>query len=103
MAPNEKKRPEPLGAALQRFLDDRGFASRVQQASILDAWPALVGPAVAAVTRALAVSPDGTLFVAVRTPAWMSELSMMEREILAAVNRQPLREPIARIRWQLAP
>lgn len=103
MPPNDKGRPEPLAAALQRFLDARGIASRVEQASVLDAWPSLVGPTVAAVTRAVAVAPDGTLFVAVRTSAWMSELAMMEREILSAVNRHPLREPISRIRWQLAP
>ena len=102
MAPNDKRRPEPLGAALQRFLDQRGLASRVEQAGVLDAWPGLVGPAVAAVTRPLSVAPDGTLFVAVRTSAWMNELAMMEREILTALNRSQPREPITRIRWQLA-
>lgn len=103
MPPNDKGRPEPLAAALRRFLDQRGMASRVEQASVLEAWPSLVGPTVAAVTRALAVSPDGTLFVAVRSSAWMSELAMMEREILGAVNRHGAGEPISRIRWQLSP
>jgi predicted nucleic acid-binding Zn ribbon protein len=100
-SPNEKRGPVPLAQALRGFLDKQGFADRVEQASVLDAWPTLVGPAVAAATKPLAVTADGTLFVGVRTSAWMSELAMMEREILAAVNRALGRAPITRIRWQL--
>ena len=69
---------------------------------MIEAWPELVGPAVAAVTRPLAVAADGTLFVAVRTPAWMTELALMEREILTAINRRGDRGKIIKIRWQLA-
>ncbi|HSA55882.1 MAG TPA: DUF721 domain-containing protein [Gemmatimonadaceae bacterium] len=100
--PNDKGPAESLSDVLRRYLDEKGLAPRVEQAAVLDAWPDLVGPAVAAATRALAVAADGTLFVGVRTPAWMAELAMMEREILVAVNRASPRVPISRIRWQLA-
>ena len=100
--PNDERRAEALSEVLRRYLNQKGLAPRVEQAAVLTAWPDLVGPGVAAVTRALAVSADGTLFVSVRTPAWMAELAMMEREILAAVNRAGPAVPISRIRWQLA-
>lgn len=100
--PNDKRPAEALSDVLRRYLDQKGLAPRVEQAAVLEAWPDLVGPAVAGATRPLAVAADGTLFVAVRTPAWMAELAMMEREILVAVNRASPRVPISRIRWQLA-
>jgi len=100
--PNDSRRPEPVGDAVRRYLEEHGLASRVEQTAVLEEWPRLVGSSVAAATTALAVAADGTLFVAVRTPAWMTELAMMEREILSAINARPGRAKIARIRWQLA-
>lgn len=100
--PNDSGRPTPLAEALAGFLERQGLAGRVEQSSVLEGWPSLVGPAVAAATQPVSIAADGTLFVAVRTVAWMNELSMMEREILVAVNRAVPRAPIARIRWQLA-
>jgi predicted nucleic acid-binding Zn ribbon protein len=102
VAPNESGGPEALAAALRRYLAASGLADRLEQATVVDDWPSLVGPAVAKVTKPLAVAADGTLFVAVRTPSWMNELALMEREILGAINRQRERGKIARIRWQLA-
>lgn len=101
--PNDGGRPEPLGDALRRYLDQSGLAPRVEQAGVLEAWPQVVGPTVAAVTRPLAVAADGTLFVAVRSAAWMSELALLEREILARLREVSPRAPVARIRWQMAP
>jgi len=47
------------------------------------------------------VTADGVLFVAVRTHAWMSELSLLEPELLASLNRNADRPPVRKIRWQL--
>jgi predicted nucleic acid-binding Zn ribbon protein len=97
--PNE--RPEPLGDALRRYLDQKGLAKRVGQATALEAWPGVVGPAVAAAARPLSVMADGTLIVAVRSSAWMNELSLMERDLLEALNRVNPEAPLSRIRWQI--
>jgi predicted nucleic acid-binding Zn ribbon protein len=97
------RRPEPVGEAVRRFLREHGLARRVEQVSALDAWPRAVGPAVAAATRALSVAADGTLLVGVRSSAWMNELTLMERELIAALNREIPSAGIARIRWQLVP
>lgn len=99
--PND--RAEPLGAAVRRFLEQQGLARRVGQATALEAWPRVVGPAVAAAAKPLSVTSDGTLIVAVRSSAWMNELSLMERELLDALNRANPSAPLSRIRWQLAP
>ena len=56
---------------------------------------------VAAVTEPRSISPDGTLWVSVRTHAWMTELSLLEPELLRKLNARPLRAPIRRLRWQL--
>lgn len=113
--PNDKRgRATPLAAALKGYLDSSGLAGRLEQASVIEAWPELVGPVVAAASTPLAVAADGTLFVAVKTSAWMTELAMMERDLLVAVNRRfgPAKAGsegsgsgtarITRIRWQLA-
>jgi len=93
----------PLGDALRRFLQQRGLEHRVEQVAAVEHWPRVVGPAVAAATQALSVGADGTLLIGVRSSAWMNELSLMERELLDAVNRENPTARIKRIRWQLVP
>ncbi len=94
-------KPEPLGDALSGFLKSRGLDARVGRASILFDWAALVGPQIAKVTAPRSVTEDGTLFVGVTTHAWMTELSLMEVQLLAKINAREGREPIRRIRWEL--
>ena len=92
---------ERLADLLSQFLKKSGMESRIKQSAVLEQWANLVGPEIGAATRALSISDDGTLFVAVRSNAWMSELSMMERELLASVNRVTGDKPILHLRWQL--
>lgn len=74
---------------------------RVEQGEVVGQWSALVGPKIAAVTEPLHVTADGVLFVAVKTSAWMSELSLLEPELLRAVNgRRPVRA-VSKIRFRL--
>ena len=96
-----RRRPAALGDVLSGFLEQSGLAERVEQAAILPEWPELVGAQIAAVTTPQSVSADGTLWVAVRTHAWMTELSLLEPELLRKLNARRLRAPIARIRWVL--
>ena len=93
--------PDPIADAVSRFLKRSGLAERVGQAEVIPEWPALVGAQIAAVTEPRSITPDGTLFVAVRTNAWMNELSLMEPELLRALNGKEGRARIQRIRWQL--
>jgi predicted nucleic acid-binding Zn ribbon protein len=96
-----RKKPERVSDVLASYLKDSGLAARVDQAAVVPEWAALVGAQVASVTEPRSVTPDGTLFVWVTTNAWMTELSLLEPELLRALNSKPDRAPVRRIRWQL--
>jgi predicted nucleic acid-binding Zn ribbon protein len=90
-----------VGDLLAAVLAQAGIADRVAQAAVVPEWTSLVGAQIAAVTEPLSVAPDGTLFVAVATHAWMTELSLLEPELLRQLNAVPGRPPIARLRMVL--
>jgi predicted nucleic acid-binding Zn ribbon protein len=96
-----KGKPQRVGETLAKFLGTSGLAARVEQAGIIPEWPELVGKQISAVTEPHHIARDGTLFVAVRTNAWMNELSLMEPQLLAALNAKPGRTKLVRIHWQL--
>jgi predicted nucleic acid-binding Zn ribbon protein len=96
-----KKRPTTVGDILAGVLADSGVSARIEQATIIPEWSTLVGVQIAAVTDPQSITADGTLFVAVTTNAWMMELSMMEPELLRALNAKAGRVPVKRIRWLL--
>lgn len=100
--PNEKRGPLPIAEALAGFLQGSGLGVRVKQSEVITRWAELVGPEVAAATKPLAVTKDGVLLVAVRSHPWMTELTMLERTMLAAINRATPDAPIREIRLQLA-
>jgi len=94
--------PAPLGQALEQWLDRSGLRPRLELAEMIDAWPEVVGPQIAAVTRALGVTDDATLLVRVSSPAWATELGLMTPRILARLNGS--RSGRAnRIRWMVGP
>ena len=101
MADAKKRGPAKMDEALTSFLERSGLAARVDQASVVPEWRSLVGDQIATVTVPHAIAQDGTLFVAVTTNAWMTELSLMEPELLRVLNAKSGRVPIQRIRWQL--
>ncbi len=91
----------PISQLLAGILREAGISERVEQAAVVPEWPALVGEQISAVTTPLLVTPDGTLFVAVSTHAWMTELSLMEPELLRTLNADGSRPPVRKLRWQL--
>ena len=100
--PNEKKRkPEPLANILGSFLKEAKLEERVEQAQVVPEWETLVGKQIATVTKPISVTPDGILFVSVKTNGWMTELSLMEPQLLRALNAKAGRAPIRKIRLQL--
>ena len=73
---------------------------RLDLASAVAEWPAVVGPQIAAVTRATAVTPDGVLMVRVATHAWATELGLMTPRILARLNGSR-QGRVRQIRWHV--
>ena len=96
-----KKKPAALGDVLADVIRAAGIEQRVEQAGIIPEWSTLVGANIATVTEPQSIAADGTLFVHVTTNAWMMELSMMEPELLRALNAKPGRTPVKKIRWLL--
>ena len=101
MSDGKRRRPTRVDEALSNFLEGSGLAARVNQASVIPEWRSLVGDQIATVTLPHAISQDGTLWVAVRTNAWMTELSLLEPELLRVLNTRTGRSPIVRIRYRL--
>ena len=96
-----RKTQSALSDVLAGVLRDSGIAERVEQARLIPEWPALVGTQIAAVTEPTSIAADGTMFVRVTTNAWMNELSLMEPDLLRALNATPGRAPVKKIRWLL--
>jgi predicted nucleic acid-binding Zn ribbon protein len=101
MSAPRKRRPQKLGDVVSGVLTQAGLSDRVAQAAVIPEWPALVGPQIARVTEPLSVTRQGTLFVAVTTNGWMTELSLMEPELLRRLNERTGRLQIRKIRWQI--
>jgi predicted nucleic acid-binding Zn ribbon protein len=100
--PEEKKRkPEAIGNVVGSFLREAKLDERVEAAQVVPEWESLVGKQIATVTKPISVTRDGTLFVSVKTNAWMTELSLMEPQILRALNAKAGRSRIRKIRLQL--
>ena len=96
-----RKKPSAIADVLADVLRETGIAARVEQATVIPEWPTLVGVQIAGVTEPQSIAADGTLFVSVTTNAWMNELSLMEPELLRALNARIGRLQIRRIRWLL--
>jgi predicted nucleic acid-binding Zn ribbon protein len=78
-------KPQLVGDFLAGVLDRKGLSAKLEAVSALSEWEALVGPRIAAVTRALRVS-EGVLFVGVANSPWLMELNLMKSELMRRVN-----------------
>jgi predicted nucleic acid-binding Zn ribbon protein len=94
-------KPRPIAEALPELLKARGLEDDVARAWVIEAWPGLVGSQIAGVTQPRLVTEDGTLVVGVTTHGWMSELSLLERTLVARINAGEERAKVKKIRWEL--
>jgi len=95
------KKPEKMSDVLASFMAKSKEGNRVDMARVVHEWPALVGAQISAVTEPIMITRDGTLFVAVKTSSWMSELSLMEPQLLIAINAGRKTGKVVRIHWRL--
>jgi len=77
--------PGKLGPVLQALFRDLGMEEQLQRQEALSRWKERVGERIASVTRARELS-GGTLFVEVRSSAWLNELNFMRHELLSRLN-----------------
>ena len=101
MTERKKRTPKKLGDVMGTVLTKAGISERIAQAQVIPDWRSLVGEQIARVTEPLSVTPQGTLFVSVTTNSWMTELSLMEPQLLKRLNERTGKLQIKRIRWQI--
>ncbi len=79
--------PTRVGDLLGDLLEKRGLGTQLRRLGALDVWSGAVGERVAEVTEAKTVVAS-TLFVEVRSSAWLMELSFMREALLERVNAE---------------
>ncbi len=77
--------PTRVGDLLGSLLEKRGLGTQIRRMGALDAWSGVVGEKISEVTKAKMVVAS-TLFVEVRSSAWLMELSLMKEALLERVN-----------------
>ncbi|MGB3541353.1 DUF721 domain-containing protein [Rubrivirga sp.] len=68
-----KKQPQPLGSVLSDLVDRYGYRERFDAARAVEAWPVVVGEAIANVSEQVWMR-HGVLHVKVRSAAWRHQL-----------------------------
>ena len=76
-----------IGEAIQAYLKERGISSDVAVQQVLDAWPRIMGNAIAENTEK-AWFNSGIFYIKMRTPVWKNELSMARSKIKEILNRE---------------
>ncbi len=77
--------PTRVGDLLDNLLERKGLGLQIQRVGALEVWAEAVGEKIAEVTEAKTVVAS-TLFVEVRSSAWLMELSLMKDALLERVN-----------------
>ena len=75
------REPERVDGVLDRVLAGLGMPSAKGIQTVFDDWPAVVGEAMAARTRPVAID-DGTLVVSVDEPALATHVHFLEAELV---------------------
>jgi hypothetical protein len=78
--------PDPIGREVRRELDRFGPAGRMGE--IVAAWPAAVGPAIAANAWPARVGRDGTLHVNATSSTWAFELTQLSSSVLERLRER---------------
>ena len=104
LAPLERARAvhaQPASNVLQRVLSELGIDRRRADAEILRVWNDLLDPAIVAHAQPTGLH-KGTLFVAVDSSVWLSEIVRYRRkEILDRLQHSFSRDVIARISFRV--
>lgn len=74
-----------LKMALEKLLDVYKLKGKFNETSVVNAWPEVMGPAVASRTQKVYIK-DKKLFVKVESSVIKNELSLMKTQILGKLN-----------------
>lgn len=89
----KRSRPTRLSSLLEQTLSRFGLDRRLDDYRVWQAWDEVVGRTIS--RNAQPVRLDGTrLVVAVKSSAWLHELSLLQRELIARLNEWMRREVV---------
>ena len=91
------KEPVHLRSVLEQLLKDFGTPDITTVISIIDQWEEIVGSDLATKISAVAIS-GSELIVRVDDPAWASQISWLENQLLDKITRLIGEEKITSIR-----
>jgi predicted nucleic acid-binding Zn ribbon protein len=92
------REPQSASDALQRLLERLGLDKQLRTYRALMHWDAIVGAHLAQVARPLRIDAH-TLWVAVKSHAWMQELTFHKRTILQRLNERVGEERFREVRF----
>jgi predicted nucleic acid-binding Zn ribbon protein len=79
--------PTPLGAAIKRLLNERGWQQQAAVGSALGRWEEIVGPELAAHARPDGLT-DGELVVIADSTAWATQLRLLAANLVKRLNAE---------------
>ena len=79
--------PQPLQAAIDGLLDDRGWRTAAAVASVFGRWEQIVGAALAAHTRPGGFT-DGELLVIADSTAWATQVRLLRAQLVQRLNAE---------------
>jgi predicted nucleic acid-binding Zn ribbon protein len=77
----DNRDPQPFGRLVSRVAMDRGWSSRLTDATVLGRWPTLVGPDIADHCTPVSLR-DGELTLQAESTAWATQLRTLQRQLL---------------------
>ncbi|MFC4457982.1 DciA family protein [Pseudonocardia nematodicida] len=89
--------PQPFGRVVSRVSMDRGWSSRLTDATVLGRWPQLVGPDVADHCTPVSLR-DGELTLQAESTAWATQLRTLQRQLLTRLAAAVGPDVVRRIR-----
>jgi predicted nucleic acid-binding Zn ribbon protein len=98
--PRRAGRPTALADAMGRVLSELGLDSVAKAHRIGQIWPVVVGDAVAAHCRPIAMRGE-VLELSVDSPVWSQQLQLRKPEILAALARELGADAPRELRFQV--
>lgn len=92
---------QSVGSVLDRVLADLGLEPALRGWRAVETWPRVVGPRIAARTRAVAFR-DGTLHVEVEGSAWLHEIGFLKRDLLRRLHEALGSDEVKELRFTTA-
>ncbi|ADH91772.1 DUF721 domain-containing protein [Arcanobacterium haemolyticum] len=80
--------PKPVFELMKKAIEERGWKSQLDVASVAARWPEIVGESVAANCAVVEFTPDGTLTLKARTVAWETQMRSLLHHLDARLAQE---------------